>query len=315
MQKGEGDRSGAALILYVAPAPAYPAHGAKGMARQIQGSRHGVGRDREYDAGAARRRLGVGTKTRSRQARTKYAAWDALNADQKRTLRAVWSSSRASEAQFANYEMGRGVDAVENIARCHNHTQHYILGDNGRLGGGGPRRLVRERTGVVQWRLRAGEKTMKVIDEARRAQAYKPFPRLGLGDDTPFQWTKQVRPTSVHRAICRNSWQEKIRTRVASAAVSTMSRYMTTSAGSGHQAPTCRNGVSAKSVRSKASAWPYQFTTPGARSAEVPDLRISLQSRDVIKYGWMLIHCISPVGRHHGGVMIPTRREIGSSKP
>jgi arylsulfatase len=118
-------------------------------------------------------------------------AWDSLTADQKR-LFARQMEVFAGFAEHTDYEVGRLVQAFQEMGRLNNTLFFYIVGDNGSSAEGGPDGSYNEilsLNGIVNelsWQL-------KWMDEWGGPQT---FPHFSIGwalaGNTPFQWTKQV---------------------------------------------------------------------------------------------------------------------------
>jgi arylsulfatase A-like enzyme len=131
----------------------------------------------------------AGTKLTPRP--SEIPAWDSLSADQKR-LFARQMEVFAGFAEHTDYEVGRLVQAFEEMGTLDNTLFFYIVGDNGSSAEGGPDGTYNEivaLNGIVS----DVPSQLKWIDEWGGP---KTFPHFSIGwalaGNTPFQWTKQV---------------------------------------------------------------------------------------------------------------------------
>ncbi|HEU4365138.1 MAG TPA: arylsulfatase [Candidatus Krumholzibacteria bacterium] len=136
--------------------------------------------------------LGVvpaGTQLTARPA--EIPAWDTLTPDQKR-LFARQMETFAGFAEHTDYEVGRLVQALEEMGEMENTLFFYIWGDNGASAEGGPEGTYNELlalNGIVSDLA----SQLPHIDEWGGPST---FPHFSVGwahaGNTPFQWTKQV---------------------------------------------------------------------------------------------------------------------------
>ena len=118
--------------------------------------------------------------------------WDTLSADEKK-LFARQMEVYAGFGEYADTEIGRLVDAIEDTGQLDNTLVFYILGDNGTSAEGGMNGMFSEMTyfNGVQ------ETVADMLEALRRAGAGRStYPHMAAGwavaGDTPFTWTKQV---------------------------------------------------------------------------------------------------------------------------
>lgn len=117
--------------------------------------------------------------------------WDALSADEKR-LFALQAEVFAAFLEMTDHEIGRVVQAIEDLGELDNTLIFYIVGDNGTSAEGGMNGLFNENTffNGVQENL---ADILKVMDKWGSPETY---PHMAAGWavalDTPFMWTKQV---------------------------------------------------------------------------------------------------------------------------
>jgi arylsulfatase len=117
--------------------------------------------------------------------------WDTLSADEKR-LFARQFEVFAAFLEMTDHEVGRLVQAVEDVGQLDNTLIMYVAGDNGTSAEGGRNGMFNENTyfnGVAQ----SLEDMLKSIDKWGGPETY---PHMSAGWavalDTPYQWTKQV---------------------------------------------------------------------------------------------------------------------------
>jgi len=117
--------------------------------------------------------------------------WDALSEDEKR-LFARQAEVYAAFAEMTDHEIGRVIDAIEDLGELDNTLVFYIAGDNGASAEGGMNGLFNEYSyfnGVPE----RVEDLLKVMDKWGSPETY---PHMAAGwavaFDTPFMWTKQV---------------------------------------------------------------------------------------------------------------------------
>jgi arylsulfatase len=137
-------------------------------------------------------KLGVvpaGTKLTARPA--EIPEWESLPAEKKR-LFARQMEVFAGFAEHTDYEVGRLVQALQDMGRLENTLFFYVVGDNGSSAEGGPDGTYNEMlalNGIVS----DISSQMKWIDQWGSPMT---FPHFSIGwalaGNTPFQWTKQV---------------------------------------------------------------------------------------------------------------------------
>ena len=119
------------------------------------------------------------------------AAWDTLSADQKRVAARLMEAF-AGFAEHTDVQIGRFVDALQDMDVLNNTLFIYILGDNGSSGEGGPDGAFNEiaaLNGVQQ----SVPDVLPHLDEIGSPMAYNHF-NVGWAHatDCPYQWTKQI---------------------------------------------------------------------------------------------------------------------------
>ena len=127
-------------VLHVLRARRDPrsASGAQRVDRQVQGQvRSRLGQDARRDAGASNQ---AGRRSRrtpsSPPSREAIKDWDKLTAEEKK-LFARQMEVFAGFGEQTDYEIGRLIDAIEEIGQLDNTLIFYIIGDNGASAEGG----------------------------------------------------------------------------------------------------------------------------------------------------------------------------------
>jgi arylsulfatase len=118
-------------------------------------------------------------------------AWDALSADRKR-LFARQMEAFAGFAEHTDREIGRLVQAIDDLGELENTLLFYIVGDNGASAEGGP-------DGTYNELLALNGIVSDIASQLPHVDEWggpKTFPHFSIGwahaGNTPFQWTKQV---------------------------------------------------------------------------------------------------------------------------
>jgi len=181
------------LFIYYAPGAVHaPHHVPQQWIAKWKGKFDG-GWDKLREESLARQiKLGVvpaGTKLAPKPAAIKD--WDTLAADEKR-LFAHQAEVFAAFLEHTDYEIGRVVQALDDVGQLDNTLIFYIAGDNGTSAEGGMSGMFNEMTyfnGVIE----KSEDMVKLMDKWGGPETY---PHMAAGWavalDTPFQWTKQV---------------------------------------------------------------------------------------------------------------------------
>ncbi|MBP0021487.1 MAG: arylsulfatase [Cyanobacteria bacterium SBLK] len=137
-------------------------------------------------------------------------AWDSLDADHQKLYARMMEVFAGFTAQTDD-EVGRVVDAIEDLGLSDNTLVIYITGDNGASAEGGLDGVINTttfRNGLAE----SFEDKLAAIDELGGPEHDNHFPAgWAWAMDTPFQWTKQV---ASHFGGIRNgmviSWPDRI---------------------------------------------------------------------------------------------------------
>lgn len=117
--------------------------------------------------------------------------WDELDETERRVA-ARFMETYAGFAEHADVQVGRFVDALDEMGVLEDTLFFYLLGDNGASGEGGPRGTFREH--LVGHGIQDDTADMAArLDELGSASTYPIYPvGWALAMNTPYPWTKQV---------------------------------------------------------------------------------------------------------------------------
>jgi arylsulfatase A-like enzyme len=117
--------------------------------------------------------------------------WDALTADEKK-LFARQMEVFAGFGEYTDTEVGRLVDAIQEMGQLDDTLIWYVVGDNGASAEGGANGAFNEMTyfnGVQE----SVEDVLQHYDELGSASTYSHYAAgWAVAGDTPFAWTKQI---------------------------------------------------------------------------------------------------------------------------
>jgi arylsulfatase len=119
------------------------------------------------------------------------AAWDSLSPEEQRVY-ARMMEVFAGFTAHVDHEVGRVVDAIDQIGELDNTLVIYIAGDNGSSAEGGFNGLLNEMTFFNGLPEKLEDK-VAAINELGGPMYYNHFPAAwAWAMDSPFQWTKQI---------------------------------------------------------------------------------------------------------------------------
>ncbi|MFO0916422.1 MAG: arylsulfatase [Pirellulales bacterium] len=141
------------------------------------------------------------------------AAWDSLPEDERKVYARMMEVFAAFTAH-TDYEVGRLIDAIDDLGELDNTLIIYMAGDNGSSAEGGPNGLLNEMTffnGIPE----PLSLKLAALDSLGSDKHYNHFPAAWAhAMNTPFQWTKQI---ASHFGGTRNglaiSWPKRIKAR------------------------------------------------------------------------------------------------------
>lgn len=117
--------------------------------------------------------------------------WDKLSADEKK-LFARQMEIYAAFGEYADYEIGRLIQAIEDMGQMDNTLVFYIPGDNGASADGGMNGLFNEMTFFNKVDENIAD-ILKHLDELGGPNTYGHYAAgWAVAGDTPFTWTKAV---------------------------------------------------------------------------------------------------------------------------
>jgi arylsulfatase len=277
------------FFLYLAPAATHaPHHAPKEWIDKFKGQ-FDMGWDKYREQTLERqKKLGVVPADTKLTARPEsLAAWDSLNADQKRLYSRMMEVFAGFGAQI-DYEMGRVLDALAALPDADNTLIIYILGDNGSSAEGGLDGVTNEIAGF-NGVFEPIEGELNVLDELGGPKYYNHFPAgWAHGMDTPFQWTKQI---ASHFGGTRNpmviSWPAKIKEK---GGVRTQFHHITDIMPTilevaGITAPDALNGVAQKPIEGISMV--YTFNDPKAPDRRKSQIFELVSNRGMYQNGWM----------------------------
>lgn len=138
-------------------------------------------------------------------------AWDTLGPDRKK-LYARMMEVYAAALSHADFQIGRVIQAVEELGILDNTMIIYIQGDNGASAEGAQNGLFNEMT-ILNGIPEDFRTTLQHMDELGSPSTYNHYPAgWAHAMDSPFQWTKQI---ASHFGGTRNglviSWPRRIK--------------------------------------------------------------------------------------------------------
>lgn len=181
------------FFMYFAPGATHaPHHVPKDWISKYKG-KFDQGWDRMREETLARQiKLGVvpaGTKLAPKPAAIKD--WDQLSADEKR-LFSHQMEIYAGFGEYADSEIHRLIQAVEELGQLENTLVFYIVGDNGTSAEGGMNGLFNEYS-YFNGSPESVEDILKHFDELGGPLSYPHFAAgWAVAGDAPFAWTKQM---------------------------------------------------------------------------------------------------------------------------
>jgi arylsulfatase len=277
------------LFIYFAPGATHaPHHAPKEWLDKYKGQ-FDQGWDR-YREETYQRQLKLGVippSTKLTPRPPEIPAYDSLTPDQKKIAARLMEAFAAYTAQ-TDYEVGRILDALEQVGQLHNTLVFFMVGDNGASLEGTPYGTFDELTAVAgvpeepAWILRH-------LDEIGGPKAYNHVPvGWAWAMNTPFQWGKQV---ASHFGGMRNplviAWPDRIRDKggVRSQFHHVIDVAPTILVAAGIPEPIEVNGVKQKPIEGVSMVYSFDdASAPGARKVQYFEL---LGNRAIYQDGWI----------------------------
>jgi arylsulfatase A-like enzyme len=237
---------------------------------------------------ARQKKLGViPANTQLTERSSGIPAWDSLDADHKKVA-AHMMEVYAAALSHADSQMGRILDAIEELDELDNTLVIYIQGDNGASAEGGQNGLLNEMT-FFNNIPEDFKEVMRRMDELGGPMTFNHYP-IGWAHamDTPFQWTKQI---ASHFGGTRNglviSWPARIRDKggLRTQFHHVIDIYPTVLEAVGVQSPSVLNGVPQKPVEGVSMV--YTFDDAKAASSHRTQYFEMLGNRAIYNDGWV----------------------------
>jgi arylsulfatase len=281
-------------LVYYAPGAAHaPHHAPKEWIAKFKGQ-FDQGWDKVREETLARQKqLGIVPQNTILTPRPKeIAAWDSLDADHKKVF-ARMMEVHAAQLAYSDYQMGRILDAIEELGELDNMLVIYIQGDNGASGEGGPNGLLNEMA-FANAIPEDFKQVLARIDELGGPATYPLYPTgWAHAMNTPFQWTKVI---GSHFGGTRNglviSWPARIKDK---GGIRTQFHHVIDIAPTileavGLQAPSVLNGVPQKPIEGVSMV--YTFDDPAAAGRRRTQYSESIGNRAIYHDGW--VACTTP---------------------
>jgi arylsulfatase A-like enzyme len=276
-------------VTYYAPGTAHaPHHAPKEWIAKFKGQ-FDMGWDKMREITLARQKaMGIVPQDTQLTPRPKdIQAWDSLDADHKRVY-AHMMEVYAAALSYCDTQMGRILDALDEMGETDNTLVIYIQGDNGASAEGTPQGLLNEMS--VFNGIPEDFNTVKAhMDDLGGPMTFNHYP-VGWAHamDTPFQWTKQI---ASHFGGTRNgmviSWPARIKDKggIRTQFSSVIDIYPTILEAVGVPSPSVINGVPQKPVEGFSLV--YTFDNPSAKSVHRTQYFEMFGNRAIYNDGWV----------------------------
>ena len=215
-------------------------------------------------------------------------AWDSLNADQKKVFARMMEVYAAALAH-ADYQMGRIVDAIEEMGELDNTLIIYIQGDNGASAEGSPQGLLNEMT-FFNAIPEDFKEVLRRMDDLGGPMTFNHYP-IGWAHamDTPFQWTKQI---ASHFGGTRNglmiAWPKRIKAQWRDPpAVPPCHRHHADDSRSRRAFPRRRRSTASQQAPLEGMSMAYTFDDAKAPSRHTTQYFEMFANRAIYNDGWV----------------------------
>jgi len=282
------------FFLYYAPGATHsPHHPKKEWIAKYKGQ-FDQGWDKVREETLARqKKLGiVPANTQLTKRHEGMPAWDSLNAEQKQ-LTAYMMEIYAGYLNQTDYNVGRVLDAIEQLGQLDNTLVIYIVGDNGASFESTPMGASNEIAGFNLHPESLSE-VVKHKDDLGTWKSHNHYPLAWAhAMDTPFQWGKQV---ASHYGGTRNamiiSWPARIKDQggIRSQWHHTIDIVPTLLDVTGLEQPSSVNGVAQKPIEGVSMA--YTFDVANAPSTRRTQYFEMIGNQGIYNDGW--VACTTP---------------------
>lgn len=181
------------FFLYYAPGTAHaPHHAPKDWIEKFKGKfDHGWDAQRQMTYQTQKEKGIIPSNADLTERSPGIDPWDSLNDDQKKVF-ARMMEVYAGALSHADFEIGRVVQAIDDLGQLDNTLIIYIQGDNGASAEGSPQGLLNEMT-FFNNIPEDFDEVLRRMDELGGPMTFNHYP-IGWAHamDTPFQWTKQI---------------------------------------------------------------------------------------------------------------------------
>jgi arylsulfatase len=277
-------------LLYYATGTAHaPHHAPKEWIAKYKGQ-FDQGWDKVRDETLARQiKLGVvPPNTQLTKRPEKIPAWDSLSDDQKR-LYAHMMEVYAGALSYADNQIARLIDAVEQSGQLDNTLVIFLMGDNGASAEGSLQGTTNEVATAANGVQESLPYLLSMMDELGGPKTYNHYP-VGWAHamDSPMQWTKQV---ASHFGGTRNgmviSWPARIKDKggLRSQFCHVIDIVPTIYEAAGITPPTVMDGVKQKPLEGVSLV--YTFDSPKAPPRHTSQYFELVGNRAMYKDGWM----------------------------
>jgi arylsulfatase len=215
-------------------------------------------------------------------------AWDSLSADQKR-LYAHMMEVYAGALSYADNQIGRLVDAIQESGQLDNTLVFFIMGDNGASAEGSLQGTTNEVGTAGNGVKESLSFLLSMMDQLGGPMAYNHYP-VGWAHamDAPMQWTKQV---ASHFGGTRNgmvvSWPARIKDKggIRPQFCSVIDIVPTIYEATGITPPEVMDGVKQKLLEGTSLIYTFDNATAPARHTNQYFELVG--NRAIYKDGWM----------------------------
>ena len=238
--------------------------------------------------------------------------WDELDETEQRVA-ARFMETYAGFAEHADVQVGRFVDALDDMGVLDDTLFFYLLGDNGASGEGGPRGTFREH--LVGHGIQDDTADMAArLDTLGDPSTYAIYPvGWALAMNTPYPWTKQVAHLGGTRDGMIVRWGNGIAARgeIRHQWHHVIDVLPTILEAAGVPAPESFGGVEQQPI--EGTSLHYSFDEPEAEDRHTTQYFEMIGNRGIYHEGWTAVRVTGSPGRWWTRPSAPSTRTSGSS--